>query len=99
MRRAITGGVFMFRFDDTRATEPRRLLLVTLLVAAGVQAQAPSAQAPQAAPASAAVPAVVAMPRPTAAELQTARDSFAKFLASAGFTWPHPSPVRAAFGF
>jgi lysophospholipase L1-like esterase len=56
-------------------------LLASLLVAAGsagVQAQAP---APQGAPA--AVPAAVAIPRPTAAELKTAQDSFAKFLASA----------------
>jgi lysophospholipase L1-like esterase len=79
----------MLRFDNARATRIAPLLLVTLLVAgggAGVQAQASSAQAPQAAPAPAAVPAVVAIPRPTAAELQTARDSFAKFLASADAT-------------
>jgi len=78
----------MLRFDNARATRTAPFLLVTLLVAgvgAGVQAQAPSAQAPQAAP-PAAVPAVVAIPRPTAAELQTARDSFARFLASADAT-------------
>jgi lysophospholipase L1-like esterase len=74
----------MLCFANARATRTAHLLLATLLVAAsaGVQAQAP---APQAAPAAApaAVPAAVAIPRPTAAELQTARDSFAKFLASA----------------
>ena len=43
-----------------------------------LQAQAPSQQV-----APAAVPAAVAIPRPTAAELKTAQDSFAKFLASA----------------
>ncbi len=81
----------MLRFNHARATRTAPLLLVTLLVAgggAGVQAQAPAAQAPQTAP-PAAVPAVVAIPRPTAAELQTARDSFAKFLASAD------APTRA----
>jgi lysophospholipase L1-like esterase len=81
----------MLRFNHARATRTAPLLLVALLVAgggAGVQAQAPAAQAPQAAP-PAAVPAVVAIPRPTAAELQTARDSFAKFLASAD------APTRA----
>jgi lysophospholipase L1-like esterase len=75
----------MLCFANVRATRTAHLLLATLLVAAGgagVQAQAPALQAPPAA-APAAVPAAVAIPRPTAAELQTARDSFAKFLASA----------------
>jgi lysophospholipase L1-like esterase len=48
-----------------------------------VHAQALPAPSPQAAPVPAAVPAAVAIPRPTAAEVQIARDSFAKFLASA----------------
>ncbi len=77
----------MLCFDHARATRTAHVLLATLLVAAGsagVQAQAPAPQAAQApAAAPAAVPAAVAIPRPTAAELQTARDSFAKFLASA----------------
>ena len=72
-------------FDHSRATRTAQLLLATLL-AAGLQAQAPAPQAtpaPAAAPAPAAVPAAIAIPRPTAAELKTAQDSFAKFLASA----------------
>ena len=76
----------MLCFDDFRARAPvARLLLATLLLAAAgaaVQAQ-PPAQGP---PAAAPVPAVVAIPRPTAAELQTARDSFEKFIASADAT-------------
>jgi lysophospholipase L1-like esterase len=63
---------------------PRNVVLVALLAcSAGVQAQAVRAPAPQAAPAPAAVPAAVAIPRPTAAEVELARGSFAKFLASA----------------
>jgi lysophospholipase L1-like esterase len=77
----------MLCFENARATRIAHLVLATVFVAAGsagVQAQAPAPQGAQA-PASvpAAVPAAVAIPRPTAAELKTARDSFAKFLASA----------------
>jgi lysophospholipase L1-like esterase len=76
----------MLRFDRSRAPRIAPLLLVTLLAAsAGLQAQAPAPQTapPAAAPAPAPVPAAVAIPRPSAAEIQTARDSFAKYLASA----------------
>jgi lysophospholipase L1-like esterase len=76
----------MLHFDHSRATRIAPLLLVTLLAAsAGVQAQAPAQRAapPAAAPAPAAVPAAVAIPRPSAAELQTARAAFDRFLASA----------------
>jgi lysophospholipase L1-like esterase len=54
-------------------------LFAALLIAygaSGAQAQQPAAQ-------PAAVPAAVAIPRPTAAEIQVARDAFAKFLAAA----------------
>ena len=60
-------------------------LILALLVSAGssgLRAQAPQTAAPPQ-PAPAAVPAVVAIPRPSAAEVQVARDSFVKFLASA----------------
>ncbi len=72
-----------------------RFLLAALFIAFGsssgqaqAQAQAQRAAAPQtaaapAAPIPAAVPAAVAIPRPTTAELQVARESFAKFLATA----------------
>jgi lysophospholipase L1-like esterase len=62
------------------------VLLAALLVAVGAtsaHAQAARAAAPQAAPVPAAVPAAVAIPRPSAAEIQVARDAFAKFLAAA----------------
>jgi lysophospholipase L1-like esterase len=62
----------------------RNFLLAALLVgSAGVHAQALRAPAAQAAPVPAAVPAVVAIPRPTAAEVELARGSLAKFLSSA----------------
>ena len=62
---------------DSRATRAAHLLLVVLLAVAGsAAAQAP---APQPAP----VPEAVAISRPTAAEVQTARNSLEKFLASA----------------
>jgi lysophospholipase L1-like esterase len=73
-------------FDIFRATRTLPVLIGTLLVvcgSSGVHAQALPAPSPQAAPVPAAVPAAVAIPRPTAAEVQIARDSFAKFLASA----------------
>jgi lysophospholipase L1-like esterase len=73
-------------FDIFRATRTLPVLIATLLVvcgSSGVHAQALPAPSPQAAPVPAAVPAAVAIPRPTAAEVQIARDSFAKFLASA----------------
>jgi lysophospholipase L1-like esterase len=61
--------------------------LLVALTAAGSHAQAPQpaprAAAAQAAPTPAAVPAAVAIPRPSAAEIQVARDAFAKFLAAA----------------
>ncbi|HET8699646.1 MAG TPA: GDSL-type esterase/lipase family protein, partial [Gammaproteobacteria bacterium] len=56
-------------------------LLTALLVSSAGAAFGQPPPEPQAAPAP--VPAAVAIPRPTAAELQTARDSFAKFVASA----------------
>ena len=72
----------MRRLHNVRVTRTLQLLIAVLLVGArGVQAQ-PQTQAPQAAPVPAAVPAAVTIPRPTAAEIQVARDSFAKYLAS-----------------
>lgn len=72
----------MRHLHDIRVTRTLQLLIAVLLVgASGVQAQ-PQPQAAQAAPVPAAVPAAVTIPRPTAAEIQVARDSFAKFLAS-----------------
>ena len=72
----------MRRLHNVRVTRTLQLLIAVLLVGArGVQAQ-PQTQAPQAAPVPAAVPAAVTIPRPTAAEVQVARDSFAKYLAS-----------------
>ena len=67
-------------------TCPEHWSISTLLVASGsssVRAQAPLAQSPQAAPVPAPVPAAVTIPRPSAAEIQTARAAFDKFLASA----------------
>ena len=72
--------------DNVRTTRTLQVLIGMLLVAfgsSGVLAQALPAAAPQAAPAPAAVPVAIAIPRPTAAEIQVARDSFARFLASA----------------
>jgi lysophospholipase L1-like esterase len=72
----------MRHLHDIRVTRTLQLLIAVLLVgASGVHAQ-PQPQAPQAAPVPAAVPAAVTIPRPTAAEIQVARDSFAKYLAS-----------------
>ncbi|HEY9182557.1 MAG TPA: GDSL-type esterase/lipase family protein, partial [Gammaproteobacteria bacterium] len=74
------------RLDTHCAARAFHVLIVTVLVAAGsggVRAQAPQPAAPQAAPVPAAVPAAVAIPRPTEAEVRVARDSFAKFVASA----------------
>jgi lysophospholipase L1-like esterase len=72
----------MRHLHDIRVARTLQLLIAALLMgASGVQAQ-PQPQAPQAAPVPAAVPAAVTIPRPTAAEIQVARDSFAKFLAS-----------------
>jgi lysophospholipase L1-like esterase len=71
----------MRHLHDIGVTRPLQLLIAVLLVGvSGVQAQPP--QAPQGTPVPAAVPAAVTIPRPTAAEIQVARDSFAKFLAS-----------------
>ena len=67
---------------DLRATRTAQLLIAVLLVGASAVRAQPPAQAPQATPVPAAVPAAVAIPRPSAAEIQVARDSFAKFLAS-----------------
>jgi lysophospholipase L1-like esterase len=75
----------MRSFDDVRVARALQVLIAALLIAAGasgVRAQAPQAQ-PQAAPMPAPVPAAVAIPRPSAAEVQAARDAFTKFLASA----------------
>jgi lysophospholipase L1-like esterase len=70
----------MRHLHDTRVARALQLVIAVLLVgASGVQAQPQAAQTP-AVPAT--VPAVVTIPRPTAAEIQVARDSFAKFLAS-----------------
>jgi lysophospholipase L1-like esterase len=70
----------MRHLHDIRVARTLQLLIAVLLVgASGAQAQPqPQPQAAQAA----AVPAAVTIPRPTAAEIQVARDSFAKFLAS-----------------
>jgi lysophospholipase L1-like esterase len=74
----------MRRFE-IRAARALQTVFAALLVAAvstSAPAQAPPARAqPPAAPAP--VPAAVTIPRPSAAEVQLARDSFAKFLASA----------------
>jgi lysophospholipase L1-like esterase len=68
------------RVDNVCAIRVLPALFATLLVAYGSNG---AAQAPQPAPAPAAVPAAVTIPRPSAAEIQVARDAFAKFLASA----------------
>ena len=73
----------MRRFD-VRVARSLQPLLAALLIAAAASAsaQGPAPQAqPQAVPAP--VPAAVTIPRPTAAEVQLARDTFAKFTASA----------------
>jgi lysophospholipase L1-like esterase len=70
----------MRHLHDIRVARTPQLLIAVLLVgASGAWAQP---QAPLATPVPAAVPAAVTIPRPTAAEIQVARDSFAKFLAS-----------------
>jgi lysophospholipase L1-like esterase len=72
----------MHFFDHGRVT--RNFMLVVLLAGSvGAHAQAVRAPAAQAAPVPAAVPAAVAIPRPTAAEVELARGSLAKFLSSA----------------
>ncbi len=76
----------MRHLDDVRVARTFQVLIAALLIAAapnGAQAQAAQAQSPQASPVPAAVPAAVAIPRPSTAEIQIARDAFAKFLASA----------------
>jgi lysophospholipase L1-like esterase len=71
------------RLHDIRVAYASQLLIAALLVSAsGVWAQ-PQPQSQQAPPVPAAVPAAVTIPRPSAAEIQVARDGFAKFLASA----------------
>ena len=72
----------MRHLDDVRVARTFQVLIAALLIAAapsGAQAPAAQAQPPQAAP----VPAAVTIPRPSVAEIQVARDGFAKFLASA----------------
>jgi lysophospholipase L1-like esterase len=75
----------MHRLHHVRAARALQLLIAASFVsAAGVRAQPqpPAAQAPV----PATVPSAVTIPRPTAAEIQIARDSFAKFLASTDAT-------------
>jgi lysophospholipase L1-like esterase len=75
----------MRRFE-VRVGRTLQTLIVASLIAAGsanAPAQAPQAQQAPAAAVPAAVPAAVTIPRPSAAEIQVARDSFAKFVASA----------------
>jgi lysophospholipase L1-like esterase len=76
--------------DQFRFMHTLHALIAALLIAAGasgVHAQAPRPQPAQAAPVPgarpAAVPAAVTSPRPSAAEIEIAREAFAKFLASA----------------
>jgi lysophospholipase L1-like esterase len=69
----------MRRFGDSRSIRVPHALAAALLVAACTVALG---QPPPAGP-PAAVPAAVAIPRPSAAEIQTARDAFAKFAATA----------------
>ena len=59
------------------------LPLLIALVGVGASALQAQPQAPQAQATPAAVPAAVQIPRPSAAEIQVARDGFAKFVASA----------------
>jgi lysophospholipase L1-like esterase len=69
---------------EIRVARAQQAFIAALLVAAvstNAPAQAPQPQ-PQAAPAPASVPAAVTIPRPSAAEVQLVRDSFATFLAS-----------------
>lgn len=76
----------MRHLHDMPGARTRHALIAALLLAAGssgMLAQAPQAPSPQAAPVPAAVPATVMIPRPSAAEIQVARDSFTKFLGSA----------------
>jgi lysophospholipase L1-like esterase len=76
----------MRHLDDVRFVRSLPALLAALLLAAassGVRAQAPQGQPQRAAPVPAPVPAAVMIPRPSAAEIQTARVAFDKFLASA----------------
>jgi lysophospholipase L1-like esterase len=72
----------MRHLHDIRVTRTLQLLIAVLLVGVSSAHAQPQPQAPQAAPVPAAVPAAVTIPRPTAAEIQVARDSFAKYLAS-----------------
>ena len=70
----------MRHLHDIRVARALQLVIAVLLVStSGVQAQPQSAQTPAV---PAAVPPAVTIPRPSAAEIQVARDSFAKFLAS-----------------
>ena len=72
----------MRRSGDSRSICVSHALSALLLAAASTVAF--GQPQPAAAPAApAAVPAAVAIPRPSAAEIQTARDSFAKFAAAA----------------
>jgi lysophospholipase L1-like esterase len=76
MRKLFRGKLAMSYVDILRAHRGLHACAITLLVA--VTTGGVHAQAPQAAP----VPAAVAIPRPTVAEVAIARDSFAKFLDS-----------------
>jgi lysophospholipase L1-like esterase len=69
------------RRSEVRVARAFQTLIAALLVAVSTSAPA-QAPRPQPQPAPAPVPAAVAIPRPSAAEVQVARDSFAKFLAS-----------------
>jgi lysophospholipase L1-like esterase len=70
----------MRHVHDIRVARALQLVIAVLLVGtSGVQAQPQAAQTPAV---PAAVPAAVTIPRPSAAEIQVARDSFAKFLTS-----------------
>jgi lysophospholipase L1-like esterase len=68
------------RLHDIGVARASQLLIAALLVSTGSVWAQPQPQGPP--PAPAAVPAAVTIPRPSAAEIQVARDSFAKFLAS-----------------
>jgi lysophospholipase L1-like esterase len=71
----------MNRIDSLRAAGTIRIALTSLLLASSTVGAL--AQAPQATPTQAAVPAVVAIARPTNAELEVARTGFAKLLEKA----------------
>jgi lysophospholipase L1-like esterase len=71
----------MIRTNASRAASAARILFASLLIAGG--AGEALAQAPLTSSVPAAVPAAVAIPRPTSAETEVARNSFSKFLASA----------------